>query len=77
MVINRAAHLLDTARDVAYRTLRDWIAAALDGPPAEAETVRLGAEPRRPWRAKPSRRRLRKAAAAPGHPLRGLVGYSE
>ena len=77
VVINRAAHLLDTARDVAYRTLRDWIAAALDGPPAEAETVRLGAEPRRPWRAKPSRRRLRKVAAAPGHPLRGLVGYSE
>ena len=39
--------------------------------------TRLGREPRRPWRARPSRRRLRKVHATPGHPLCGLVGYSE
>ena len=83
---NRAQHMFDTARDVAYAELQSWTRAALARKREAAVDFKAlsGVAARgRPLndpnagRLLPSRRRLAKVAVAPGHALSGLVGYSE
>ena len=90
--VNHARHMLDGARDAAFEALRSWTLAALAAhdrraraaPPLPAMVCSIGRslpsigrDGREDWRQQPSRRRLARAAVAPGHPLAGLVGYSE
>jgi len=74
-----AKHMLDSVREVAFEELSNWARCVLRprGHTGALTGVEARGKPRGDARLKPSRRRLSRVAVEPGHPLQGLVGYSE